>query len=80
ITLYPNPNTGKFILEGSILYNGSVQLEISNALGQVEYTGELVTENNSLHKEMELSHPTPGIYFLKIKTADGTGVIRFTVR
>ncbi len=80
ITLYPNPNTGRFVLEGSILYKGSVQLEISNALGQVVYTGELVTENNALRKEMELNHPNPGIYFLKIKTADGTGMIRFTVR
>lgn len=78
--LYPNPNQGKFILAGNLLYNGKVHLEISNALGQIVYTGELVIEDHTLRKEMILNHPAPGVYFLKIATTDGTGIVRFTVR
>lgn len=73
-SLYPNPNAGKFYLSfGQAL--AKAQIQVYNASGQQVYQN--VASGNGI--TMHLNQPK-GIYFLKLKTDEGTQVINFTVQ
>ena len=78
ISLYPNPNNGKFTLiaEG---VNADAALAIINTLGQTIYT-ERLTVNGTFKKEIDLQNVATGIYLLRLKNNNGeTSVLRFRV-
>jgi|GEM_PF-2745600 len=65
-SLYPNPNNGRFIIEGPASGRGSYNLSISNVLGQKVYTQTEQVNGNKLRVEIAAGSLTPGIYFLEI--------------
>lgn len=82
LVLYPNPNKGKFILEGVSAGTKDktlIGLEVLNTLGQIVYTDEVLQENGTLHKEIDLGGKPQGIYLLRLHTANAVDVLRFTV-
>jgi len=63
IKIYPNPNTGKFIIS----VNGNIKidkLEIYNVIGDKVYS--IKTNNNYLTYIIDLTENPKGIYFIKI--------------
>jgi hypothetical protein len=67
ISIYPNPNGGKFILSS----NGIIQsIEIFNVNGKLIYSDSGFIQQTQ--KEIDLSNYGKGVYILKIQT--GTGV------
>gem|GEM_PF-1532119 len=65
-SLYPNPNNGRFIIEGPASGRGSYNLSISNVLGQKVYSQTEQVNGNKLRVEIAAGSLIPGMYFLEI--------------
>ena len=69
INIYPNPNTGEFIIEILILNEvKELQIKLFNIFGQVIYEEKqkLITEH--YYKRMNLKNYTKGVYILQVLT------------
>lgn len=82
LTLYPNPNNGRFILSGRFekAVNGAVKAEVLNTLGQVIYRGELQLKSGELYAELQLPQVAGGTYLLRMSSAEVNHTMRFDVR
>lgn len=80
LTLYPNPNTGHFILDGTLLTDTKMDIAIINAIGQKVYAGSITFLNGKLHTEIEMSEIAGGIYMLLLYAESGVESIRFRVK
>jgi hypothetical protein len=80
LSLYPNPNNGKFILKGKINSDEGVKIEVFNALGQIMYRTEVETADGELHTEISMHETSAGVYMLKLYSDNGIEVIRFSVQ
>jgi len=65
LTIYPNPNNGKFTLDFSNM-NGKVNYQIFDAKGSFVFGDEFTTNGNTI-KELSLDL-VPGIYFVKLNS------------
>lgn len=65
ITIYPNPNNGKFTITQSVELNS---IEVLNLLGESIYFSLLNNVNTNV--EIDLSSATKGIYFIKINAGE----------
>jgi len=80
LKLYPNPNTGKFTVEGKVHPGKEVKLEIVNALGQVVYRDNVIPVANSFKKELNLDKEfVNGVYVLRLQGEGENGTLRFTL-
>jgi PKD repeat protein len=71
ISIFPNPNNGKFILHMTSDVVSRVNLAIYNTLGMVVYAENDVTFKGILHKTIDLSGLAQGVYHLNV---DGKGM------
>lgn len=65
LLLYPNPNTGKFILKSNTI-NAISKIEITNNVGQLVYVKDINRNVNLLNEEIDMSSPASGIYMLRL--------------
>lgn len=65
ITLYPNPNSGSFILDGHIFTEKQIDIEILDASGKMIYTDAIMPVKNTIHKEIKLSDHANGTYYIR---------------
>jgi len=72
VKLYPNPNSGEFMLDLGNLR--AEEVRIMNSMGQEIF---IVQNVNSQYFNMELN---PGIYFVQIQTEKDNRTIKFMVR
>lgn len=78
LTLYPNPNNGKFILDGK-LPDGLWQLMVVNSIGQVVYNTKVQADNGNIHTEISLPRVAAGTYLLRLQNEQGQYTARFGV-
>jgi len=79
IRLVPNPNTGKFTIEGAI--NSAVSIEVTNMLGQVVYSANAAAANGLLHEQIDLGHDlADGMYMLNVVSGSGRQTVHFVVK
>jgi len=72
ITVTPNPNRGAFTVKGSIPSSAADQItfEITNLLGQVVYSEEIVVNNGILNRQISLGNTLAnGMYLLNVRSA-----------
>lgn len=69
ISIFPNPNQGKFKLDMSNLTSPKAELTVSDLVGKVILKREFKTFNNQLSEEINLPN-AKGIYMLQLKTGD----------
>ncbi|MFC5270882.1 T9SS type A sorting domain-containing protein [Adhaeribacter terreus] len=69
ISLYPNPNQGKFILKLSNLTAPKAEVTVSDLLGRVVLQQELNVSNNQLSEELNLPN-AKGMYLLQVKVGE----------
>ncbi|NVO03450.1 MAG: T9SS type A sorting domain-containing protein [Bacteroidetes bacterium] len=72
IFIYPNPNNGNFIVEGSDF--GS-EIMVYNILGEIVYKSEM----KSKITEIALNGVVTGIYFVKINSSKGNKTIKIII-
>ena len=79
LNVFPNPNNGQFTLEINHA-SGNGILVITDALGQVISSENIVTVNGSLTKEVNLGMYASGIYFIHFTTSTETTVQKISVQ
>jgi PKD repeat protein len=72
IEIWPNPAKDLLHIASAVPISN---IEISNSLGQLAYSGII----NAANSEVNISHLLPGIYFIRITTAEGRSVGKFIV-
>jgi hypothetical protein len=75
--LYPNPNTGQFLLE----YKGAdreVELAVMDALGKVVHYQEIQLSTHTAER-IDLSNIPSGAYSVRLQSEQGLSVIRMIV-
>jgi hypothetical protein len=78
--LYPNPNTGSFILELNSLKAENVNISITNSLGMNVYSETGITFSGKYAKKINMNDAPAGVYFLTIKSSDKSSVQKFLVK
>lgn len=71
--LYPNPAQAEFVIESPEKLS---RIEITNIFGQTVYSGKC----NDKRIEINISELSPGIYFAKVRRADGYEAVKKFVK
>lgn len=79
VNVYPNPNTGIFVVELDLQQPSNILIELNNALGQRVYQTRLEQERHWL-KEFDLSSFVKGIYSLRVATEHGVAQCRIVIQ
>jgi PKD repeat protein len=75
ISVYPNPNTGKFILRVTGPMTGRIEYQMMNVTGKVIQSGVFEKRSETSEIDMDLNDDY-GIYILKLFNGDQTDIIR----
>lgn len=76
LVLYPNPNSGSFVIKGNVPVNRAFDVKIINAIGQTIHTKSVFPTNGVIRTEITMPEVGAGLYLLKI----GDRAIKFIVR
>ncbi len=79
VTIFPNPSTGKFRLEISTVLEEQAVLKVYNLTGQIIFNDSIEAGKNYTG-EIDLSHLTAGVYYLKLSTQDNAVVKKLVVQ
>jgi hypothetical protein len=74
--VYPNPASSYIIIEASI--NENANLDILNSLGQIVYSSGFTKHDKT--KKIDVSAFSPGLYYLKMTTANKSEVQKILVQ
>ncbi len=80
VNVIPNPTTGSFEIKGLLATNAdeSVEMDITNMLGQVVYKGKLEAKNGEIDARINLENTlSNGIYLLNVHSEYISRVVRF---
>ncbi|RYE18013.1 MAG: T9SS type A sorting domain-containing protein [Sphingobacteriales bacterium] len=77
--IYPNPNNGTFTLQCSNIWQQQVSAELRNVLGQIVWTQILPVENGKLNQVIRTSNLPKGVYYLQLKTENGSKVQKVVI-
>ncbi len=69
ISVFPNPNTGIFILKMETESNQNIKLNLFNSLGQLVTKRDVVTTTKLTQTDFDLSANAKGIYYIQILSA-----------
>lgn len=72
IRIFPNPNTGEFIIEMEITNPQDLEIKLLNVIGQVIYEEKLSKFSGVYQKTIDVGKQAAGIYNLQILTENGT--------
>lgn len=77
----PNPTTGAINLVGTFVGTSNLQVNITNAMGQVVFTQEIPYANNGVcNASLNISSLSNGVYFLNVRNEEGQNVMRIAVQ
>lgn len=82
LVLYPNPNSGRFTVQGQYSGAGSTNAKITvlNTLGQVVHLSSTKVNGGKLNAEVALEgDATPGMYMMRIEIDGRMDLVRFTI-
>jgi hypothetical protein len=77
--LYPNPNNGKFRLNGTLDVGGEIQVEVLSMTGAAVYS-KTVNTGQEIDLEIDLRGKASGMYQVRLISAKGVGVKPFVLR
>lgn len=79
LNLYPNPNDGKFRINGITQSDAPLTMTIYNHLGGIVYTGTVTPKLSKFEKAVDLRGAPSGVYLLQLVTGGEKRTIRFTI-
>ncbi len=71
IKIYPNPNTGEFVIEMEITEPQELEIKLLNVIGQVIYEEGLNQYTGKYQKTIDISKQATGIYTLQLISNEG---------
>jgi len=74
IHTYPNPNHGAFTLHANFADSKDVTIALCNMLGETVKVIDDTNLSGNYKKEISISEMPDGIYFLTVKTKEGTQI------
>ncbi len=74
VAIKPNPNEGAFTFSFISADASDIRVEVMNTLGQSMFTDNLKGFEGTYVKDMDLTHMSEGIYYLKITVGARTSV------
>ena len=79
ISVFPNPNAGKFTLSLTSNEQQIININIYNVLGTLVYHENDLSITNRLTKTIDLSNLPKGIYHLRVESAKGTAIKKIVI-
>jgi PKD repeat protein len=76
ISVYPNPSSGKFVIELEKELNSETTITISNLIGEIVYTSLLKNKST----QIELNQVPTGIYLVKLQNQEGSSLSRIMIQ
>jgi hypothetical protein len=70
LDVYPNPNTGKFIVFYTGKADEQLRISITNTLGQVKYERIVNGSVGEITEEIDLEELPQGIYMVSVRSRD----------
>lgn len=80
VSVYPNPNNGKFKIEFNTKSDNVVDLRIFNSLNALVFEEMGVRTSSHLIKEIDLNQLLKGIYYLRISGSDSDIVRKIVIQ
>jgi len=72
INIYPNPNTGEFIIEIELYKRQDLEILISNNLGQVIFEKDLKQMKGTYSQKIGINNYSKGIYHVQVITNESS--------
>ncbi|MBN4051345.1 T9SS type A sorting domain-containing protein, partial [bacterium AH-315-M05] len=69
--VYPNPNTGEFEIELTILKKQDIEIKLLNIAGQLIFREKIDDLSGSYHRVFDVKDYAKGVYTLQITTSEG---------
>ncbi len=79
LSVFPNPNNGVFTLKMSSENLQRVHISIFNNLGSM-VASEQIDVNGTINKNLNLSHLSKGIYFIRMQTSNDVAVRKVIIQ
>ncbi|MBL4655033.1 MAG: T9SS type A sorting domain-containing protein [Bacteroidia bacterium] len=70
IQIYPNPNSGKFVVEFANFRKKSIEIQILSIDGRILYSKRLPNHQSEFKKELSLKNSSKGVFILKVVSDD----------
>ncbi len=80
IDIFPNPSSGNFTLNLTVVQKDNYQIALKNILGQVIYTESLNNFKGIYSKQFDLSAHGKGVYTLSLMNTNGQQVKKIIVQ
>lgn len=68
ILVYPNPNSGEFVVSYTLNEKGNIAVDIYSSAGQLIFSESFMSESGSQRKQFNMPELAPGNYILSFKT------------
>ncbi|MBK7213160.1 MAG: T9SS type A sorting domain-containing protein [Bacteroidales bacterium] len=65
--IYPNPNSGEFVINCNTIPEGKYTIRIYNAMNSLVYSEKEVSLSNGAHKQLNVRNLSSGMYLLRIE-------------
>lgn len=72
LNIHPNPGKGLFTAEITVANPGKIDVSVRNILGIEVYTASLIATGNKVSTEVNLNSLPSGVYYITVKTSEGT--------
>jgi hypothetical protein len=80
LLIYPNPTSGQMQVSFIQKTPGPVNFRLFNNIGQTVYSENILSVSGQISHDLDAGHLSPGMYFLDIKTSQGSTIKKVIVR
>lgn len=79
VRVYPNPTQGQVSLSGNLEKSLDLHLTVSDIQGALVHAEWVKTRGTAFSHSMDLHDLSPGLYFLRITTSEGSSIVKLRV-